>query len=141
MVGGTSMMILAWSFPVIGSTTLYGLRRGRGLRRTGEDLRREANVMWDSRRLLSYVEMRTKARPSPPPNEGPYQRSEVERERIQRHSYAVRRELYEQGARGWWTPDDQSRIVWTHGLEDTVAKGKACGERWPAPEGSFEYWK
>ena len=97
----------AWRWGTIAN----GLFRAAGPQRT---LRRRGYVMWDFARLAAWdlLDHDWHRIPCEEPI-GPSRRSKPTVDRF--NSWTARRKIWERGGRGWWSPGDESRVVWPPG--------------------------
>lgn len=74
-------------------------------------LRRRAYVMWDSARLAAWglLDKDWRTIPREAFDSSPRPRRLVDMV----DSWKARREIWNRGGRGWWSPGDESRVVWT----------------------------
>ena len=77
-------------------------------------LQKRGYVMWDSARLAAWglLDQDWHSIPYEEPVE-PSQR--LFRIADMENSYNARREIWDRGGRGWWSPGDESRVVWPPG--------------------------
>lgn len=84
--------------------------------------------MWDFDRLAKWGLLDYDWRSLPyeePPNDTEQRRREGEME----ESFRARRKIWNRGGRGWWSPGDESRVVWPPGgpIEDSEKEDtKTC---------------
>ncbi|KAF3481222.1 uncharacterized protein GIQ15_03981 [Arthroderma uncinatum] len=71
-------------------------------------LRERGYVMWDTDRLLEWGLLNTPWRPPPPESFYPSRKVEDE----MRRSYSRRREISLDGGSGWWSENDESKVVY-----------------------------
>ena len=75
-----------------------------------KSLRQRGYVMWDSARLAQWGLLDHKWQEFPHKSVS----SEEERRygRMMRDSFETRHKIWRRGGRGWWSPGDESRIIW-----------------------------
>ena len=80
-------------------------------------LRRRGYVMWDSARLAAWNLLDQDWRTIPCEKFDPSLRSLRIVDMVD--SWKARREIWNRGGRGWWSPGDESRVVWLPGSQAT----------------------
>lgn len=78
------------------------------------ELRRRGYVMWDHSRLVNWGFFRFQWHPMPREDPDTDDGRDAFREAVMMIlSWRRRRELYDRGARGWWSENDESKLVWS----------------------------
>ena len=107
----------AWRWATIDN----GLWRVSGPQRI---LRKRGYVMWDSARLAAWGLLDHDWHSIPceePPDDSQRSRRSLD----MYSSFNARRKIWDRGGRGWWSPGDESRVVWPPGGPITIPKEKA----------------
>lgn len=83
------------------------------------DLRKRGYVMWDHSRLVNWGFFRFQWHPAPrEDSDSNDDGRDAFREAVMMIlSWQRRRVLYDRGARGWWSEDDESKLVWDESAE------------------------
>ena len=88
-------------------------------------LRRRGYVMWDSARLAAWGVLDQDWHIIPCEKFDPSLRSLRIVDMVD--SWKARREIWDRGGRGWWSPGDESRVVWPPGSQATQQRRNQLG--------------
>lgn len=102
-------------------------------------LRQRGYVMWDSARLGQWGLLDQEWRELP--RESVSDEEERRRAREMRDSFEARRTIWSRGGRGWWSPGDESRIIWPPPQRPRTMASKQCWGNRKVWATDWETWR